>query len=211
MEQAAGSLTGPRASGRCSVSTSRASGTSCQPRRAGPISARHSPPGSRSTGNSPAMVRTTTRSAPRSSATRGGDAARRIAAGAGLGPVRIQDAHEDIRAGGGRLHDDELVAADSEMTVRDSSSARGRYRQRGGAPVQHDEVVAEAVHLAEGNHNVSAYRVPRGSPEPTSRAGLPVRGGAVPACCHGWRVYGLQAPMETERCDPSPRACWPFF
>ena len=85
----------------------------------------------------------------------GGDATRGVAAGLGLGPVRVVDAHEHVGAGGRRLEDDELVAADAEMAVRHGGRAGGRDRQRGGARIQHDEVVAEAVHLAEGNHHAA--------------------------------------------------------
>ena len=83
---------------------------------------------------------------------KGGDAARGIAAGAGLGAVGVQDAHEDVGALARRLHDDQLVEADAGVAVADGAGGVRRHRDGPGARIQHDEVVAEPVHLSEGDH-----------------------------------------------------------
>ena len=77
------------------------------------------------------------------------DAACGIAAGAGLGPVRIADAHEDVGTSGGRLDDDELIAPDSGAAIGDGGRhGRGQVK-RAGALVEHDEVVPAAMHFYE--------------------------------------------------------------
>ena len=76
------------------------------------------------------------------------NAARGIAASADLATIGIPDAHEHI--GEIRwLERDHLIAADAPTAVGDGRNLRGLKRKRLLACVQHDEVVAEAVHLAE--------------------------------------------------------------
>ncbi len=145
-----GSLSGPDASGTCSVSTARANGMSRQPNRAGPISTVTRPSLQASASMSPAGVSSVTRSAPLSRMRKRGDAACGIAAGLGLAAVGVADAHE---GGGPRvlrlLDEDELIAADAAMAV--GNGARGGRVDRDGvrARVEHDEVVAEPMHLDE--------------------------------------------------------------
>ena len=83
-----------------------------------------------------------------------GDAAGGVAAGPGLGAVGVADAHEGIGVGvwRRRLDGDELVAADAGAPVGDRGGAAGREAERAGALVEHDEVVAAAVHLEEARH-----------------------------------------------------------
>ncbi len=84
-----------------------------------------------------------------------GDAAGGVAAGAGLGAVGVADAHEGVGvAVRRRLDDDELVAADAGAPVGDRGGAGRREAERAGALVEHDEVVAAAVHLEEARHGV---------------------------------------------------------
>jgi len=81
------------------------------------------------------------------------DAASGIATGTNLGAVGVDDAH----AAGGvvlLLDDDELVAADAALAVREGSGALGLGGRRDGgigAGIEDNKVVAEAVHLAEGD------------------------------------------------------------
>lgn len=79
----------------------------------------------------------------------GGDAPGGVAAGRGLAAVRVEDAHEDVGVGR-QLEHDQLVAADAAMPVRDADDALGIQAERTVATVDDDEVVADAVHLAEG-------------------------------------------------------------
>ena len=80
-----------------------------------------------------------------------GDAAGGVAAGAGLGAVGVADAHEGIgvgAGGGGSM----TMNWSQPMPVRRSAMAAargGREAERAGALVEHDEVVAAAVHLDE--------------------------------------------------------------
>ena len=79
-----------------------------------------------------------------------GDAARGVAAGAGLAAVGIVDAHEDVGlAIGRRLEHDQLVAADAQPAVGDGAAALDRQVERRRAAVEHDEIVAQPVHLEE--------------------------------------------------------------
>ena len=77
------------------------------------------------------------------------DAARRIAAGANLAAVGIPDAHEHVGLRR-RLERDHLIAADAVLPIGDGRDLVGPQRDRVLAQIEHDEVVAETVHLAEG-------------------------------------------------------------
>ena len=83
-----------------------------------------------------------------------GHAAGGVAAGPGLGTVGIADAHEGIGVGvcRRRLDGDELVAAHAGAPVGDRRGAPGGQAERTGAFVEHDEVVAAAMHLEEARH-----------------------------------------------------------
>src|SRR5262245_46009491 len=75
-------------------------------------------------------------------------AARSIAARADLATVCIPNAHENVGKIGGleRYH---LVATDASAPVGDRGNLRGAERKRPSARIEHDEIVAESVHLAE--------------------------------------------------------------
>ena len=154
MLAAAGSATGPAARSRCSVSIGRASGMSGQSSRAGPMSTRTRPSGSASEGRLPAVVRIDLDAAAGLARQQIDHAAGGVAAGPGLGAVWVADAHEGIGVGvwRGRLDGDELVAADAGAPVRDRCGAAGGEAERARAFVEHDEVVAAAVHLEEARH-----------------------------------------------------------
>ena len=77
-----------------------------------------------------------------------GHAARGIAAGADLAAIGIPDAHEHVGFARG-LERDDLVATDALLAVGDGADRVSRKRERSCAGIEHDEVVAEPVHLAE--------------------------------------------------------------
>jgi len=73
-----------------------------------------------------------------------------VAAGAGFRTVAVQEGEAVVRqVGGRRRDDDELVAADAAMPVGDPGRGSGAGRRRAVPQVQHDEVVAGAVHFHE--------------------------------------------------------------
>ena len=136
------------------MSIGRASGMSGQSSRAGPISTRTRPSGQRlrrqvagdgadDLGAPPGLARQQI-----------DDAAGGVATGPGLGAVGVADAHEGIgvRVRRWRLDGDELVAAHAGAPVGDRGCAAGGQAERAGAFVEHDEVVAAAVHLEEARH-----------------------------------------------------------
>ena len=154
MLAAAGSARGPTARSRCSVSIGRASGMSGQSSRAGPMSTLTRPSGRASAGRLPAVVRMTWVAAAGLTRQDRGNAAGGVAAGPGLGAVGVADTHEGIGVAVGRrrLDGDELVAAHAGAPVGDRGRAARRQAERAGALVEHDEVVAAAVHLEEARH-----------------------------------------------------------
>ena len=77
-----------------------------------------------------------------------GDAAAGIAAGLDLAAVGIPDPHADVGRLRG-LEQDHLVAADAGAAVGDRPARARVHLDRRLAGVENDEVVAEAVHLAE--------------------------------------------------------------
>ena len=76
-------------------------------------------------------------------------AARAVAAGADFLAVGVPEPHAgvDALAGGRRFERDELVAADAGVAVGDRAHLVGARRKRRAAGLDHDEVVAEPVHL----------------------------------------------------------------
>ena len=80
----------------------------------------------------------------------GGDAARAVAALLDLDAVGVEDAVEDGRVRTPRrLENQRLVEADAGMSVGEAPQLL-RRRQRGARRrIEHDEVVADAVHLRE--------------------------------------------------------------
>ncbi len=75
-------------------------------------------------------------------------AARRITAGRHLAAVGVPDAHEHVSCLRGLEHD-ELVAADAFLAVGDGAHRVRAKHERARPRIDHDEVVAEPVHLAE--------------------------------------------------------------
>ena len=105
-----------------------------------------------SASSSPATVSIRTRNSPVPRADQPGDAARGVAAGLGLAAVRVADAHRQLRRRiARRLEDDHLIAADPGVPVRQSARSRRLDGECGAAGVEHDKVVAEAVHLQKGH------------------------------------------------------------
>ena len=81
-----------------------------------------------------------------------GDAAGTVAARLGFAAVGVDDAHERLRRRIARLLDhDQLVAADPLMAVGQRPGHRAIDPDVRAAPVDDDKIVAEPVHLAEGD------------------------------------------------------------
>ena len=78
-------------------------------------------------------------------------AARAVAAGLDLAAVGIADFHEHVAIGHGRAQHHELVAAYAGAPVGHAAVAFVGPVERPGARIQHDEIIAEPVHLDEGN------------------------------------------------------------
>src|SRR3546814_2739698 len=80
-----------------------------------------------------------------------GHAARAVAAGAYLAAVVVPDAHEHVGAAVRRpLQDQELIAAHALAAVGNGLGQAVRQRKRLLAGVDHDEILATTVHIAEG-------------------------------------------------------------
>ncbi len=79
------------------------------------------------------------------------EAARAVAAVFDLAAVAIEDPVLEIHAVDGRFFDEQqLVGADAEVTIGERTHLRfGERRQCARIAVEHDEVVARAVHLGE--------------------------------------------------------------
>src|SRR5207248_7596895 len=86
-----------------------------------------------------------------------------VAAGLGLAAIGIEDAHSHSRRGvARRLDQDQLVAANAGTPVGDGARRLGIDRDGVMALVQHDEVVAEPMHLAEADlRHAAAYMAGR--------------------------------------------------
>ena len=91
----------------------------------------------------------------------GGDqrrhAARGIAASAHLAAVGVPDAHEHVGLAR-RLERDDLIAADALFPVGDGAHRIRLKPERMRPRIEHDEVVAEPVHLAEGDGADAGHR-----------------------------------------------------
>ena len=77
-----------------------------------------------------------------------GDAARGVAAGLGVRPVAVPDAHEDVAAQG-RFHGDDLVGAGACGGVGDGLDLFGLEAEVLLPSVQYDEGVPGPIHLPE--------------------------------------------------------------
>ncbi len=67
-----------------------------------------------------------------------------------LGPVGVEDAIAKVGVGtGGRLDQEDLVAADTEVPVGDEAQLLWGQRHALTDAVEDDEVVAQPVHLGE--------------------------------------------------------------
>src|SRR5271154_3662089 len=92
------------------------------------------------------------------------DATGGVAARLGLAAIGVEDTHKGLRGGlARRLDQDHLVAAEPVTTVGQGSPRRGIDRKRLAPCVDHDEVVAEPVHLAEGDPAHGAAYMAAGS------------------------------------------------
>ncbi len=91
------------------------------------------------------------------------DAARAIAAGGDLAAIGVADAHEDVGARRFRLlQDEQLVAADPGVPVGNGAYRLAVERQRLSARIEHDEIIAEPVHLEKtGAAHAALYKAPR--------------------------------------------------
>ena len=79
------------------------------------------------------------------------EAARAVAALLDLvAAAAVEDAVAEVDAGRlARLDDEDLVGADAETPVAEAAHLRGGQRERRARRVEHDEVVARALHLGE--------------------------------------------------------------
>ena len=69
----------------------------------------------------------------------------------------VEDAVAKIDARrGSRLDDEDLVGADAEAPVAEPAHLRGRQREGRAGGVEHDEIVARALHLGEAQSHVRA-------------------------------------------------------
>ena len=95
------------------------------------------------------------------------------AVGQHFGAVRVADPHEGVcvRAGKRRLDADELVAADAGAPVGQRGGAGWREAEHAGSFVEHDEVVAAAMHLAKGGTHDGGYRAGRAGAPCVNRLG----------------------------------------
>ena len=96
------------------------------------------------------------------------EAARAIAAMLDLAAVAIEDAVSEIDAFDGGLFDQQqLISADAEMPVRERAHLRGAQVERLRVAVEHDEVVARAVHFGEFQFHAAIVSDRRsGAPNP---------------------------------------------
>jgi hypothetical protein len=79
-----------------------------------------------------------------------GDASAGVAAGLGLAAIGVENAHEGLRRSmARRLDQDQLVAADAGAPVGERARDGGVDGEFVPAPVEHDKIVAEPMHLAE--------------------------------------------------------------
>jgi len=79
------------------------------------------------------------------------DSARGIAAGFDLAAIAIEDAHAQICRCIGLKHD-QLVAADACPAIGNRHRKFARNGGQGGiARIKHDEIIAQPMHLDEGN------------------------------------------------------------
>ena len=86
------------------------------------------------------------------------EAPRAVAALLDLAAVGIEDAVAEIGVGaGGRLHQQDLVAADAEVAVGDEAQLVRRQRDGLAYAVDDHEVVAGAVHLGEAQPHAAHY------------------------------------------------------
>ena len=102
------------------------------------------------------------------------DAARGIAAGLRIAAVGIDDAHAQVRCRRGR-EDDQLVAADAMLAVRNGGGLRRGGRKGFLARIDDHEVVAEPVHLVKtAIVHAPRFRIAcRSSPAVAGTAGQP--------------------------------------
>jgi len=77
-----------------------------------------------------------------------GDAARRVAARLDLAAVGVEYPHFDVGLRR-RFEQDQLVAADAVAAIGNRMRPRRRHLDAVRARIDHDKVVAEAVHLGE--------------------------------------------------------------
>jgi hypothetical protein len=92
------------------------------------------------------------------------EAARAVAALLDLAAVGIEDAVAEIDARRRRaLDDQDLVAADAEMAVGEKARLGRRRHEVLADGVEHDEIVAEAVHFGEADAHRRGYAVPPGA------------------------------------------------
>ena len=186
-----------------------------RPRRARPPAARHRAARPRS--------RCRTRVLAGLLADQPGDAARAVAAGLGLAAVGIEDAHRSIGAAESRAGSI-TISWSQPMPVWRSASARAAAASTASGSrrrVEHDEIVAEPVHLAEADPAHGAAYMAGGpalsNAAQTGLTGAPVRRIGVPlAACRELACRSLGAtdlrrapasPTQRDSAVPAVRCC----
>src|SRR5262249_25445082 len=110
-----------------------------------------------------------------------------------LGSVGVPDLHAEVRARA-RPHHEQLVRADSEVAIAQTGRERLDRRQRVAHAVEHDEVVAGAVHLGEaklghGWSRLGSFESLAGSSAPGVAVGA---GAAAGAAVPPWVAVSLR-------------------
>ncbi len=95
-----------------------------------------------------------------------GDAARAIAAGARFAAVIVEDRDIGVGAWTARIGDDHQLIKSETPPLMDRTRVRTGRRNAGAAQVEHDDLVAGAVHLGDGAADQSGREIRKFSTPP---------------------------------------------